>query len=77
MNIDNYMYGAITILSLFGFVMTTYGERLRLLPDQFDSRTRAAGFGILALVTGVSVIGSALIVTLFVLFTVLGRLNFW
>lgn len=77
MNIDNYIYGAITILSLFGFVMTTFGERLRVLPDQFDSPIRAAGFGIVALATGIGVIGSALIVTLYVLFAVLSLMNYW
>ena len=62
MSVEIYMYGAIAILSLFGFTMMTCGERLRALPDQFDSPIRAVVFGMLSLAASMSVISVPLYV---------------
>ena len=47
----------IIILSTFGFISTTYGNKLSELPDQFDNPVMAIGFGLTGLVTTLLVLG--------------------
>ena len=67
----------IIILSTFGFVSTTYGNKLSELPDQFDNPAIAIGFGITGLVTILAVLGSASALSTFLLVNLLVLLNVW
>ena len=67
----------IIILSTFGFVSTTYGNKLSELPDQFDNRALAIGFGLTGLVTTLVVLGFASAFSTFLLVNILILLNIW
>jgi hypothetical protein len=67
----------IIILSTFGFVSTTYGNKLSELPDQFDNPAIAIGFGFTGLVTILVVLGSASALSTFLLVNILILLNIW
>ena len=67
----------IIILSTFGFVSTTYGNRLWELPDHFDNPAIAIGFGLTGLVTTLVVLGSASALSTFLLVNLLILLNIW
>ena len=67
----------IIILSTFGFVSTTYGNKLSELPDQFDNPVPAVGFGLTGLVSTLTVLGFASVISTFLLVNVLILLNIW
>ena len=67
----------IIILSTFGFISTTYGNKLSELPDQFDNPVMAIGFGFTGLVTTLLVLGFASAFTTFLLVNILILLNIW
>ena len=67
----------IIILSAFGFVSTTYGNKLSELPDQFDNTAIAIGFGLTGLVTTLVVLGFASAISTFLLVNILILLNIW
>ena len=67
----------IIILSTFGFVSTTYANRLSELPDQFDNPAIAIGFGLTGLVTTLVVLGFASAFSTFLLVNILILLNIW
>ena len=67
----------IIILSTFGFVSTTYGNKLSELPDQFDNPVLAVGFGLTGLVSTLTVLGFASVISTFLLVNVLILLNIW
>ena len=67
----------IIILSTFGFVSTTYGSKLSELPDQFDNPVLAIGFGLTGLVSTLTVLGFASVISTFLLVNILILLNIW
>ncbi|MFC1831749.1 hypothetical protein ACFL0S_06980 [Thermodesulfobacteriota bacterium] len=67
----------IIILSTFGFVSTTYGGKLSELPDHFDNPAIAIGFGLTGLVTSLTVLGIASVLSTFLLVNILLYLNIW
>ncbi len=67
----------IIILSTFGFISTTYGNKLSELPDQFDNPVMAIGFGLTGLVTTLLVLGFASAFATFLLVNILILLNIW
>ena len=67
----------IIILTTFGFVSTTYGNKLLDLPDQFDNPALAIGFGLTGLVTTLVVLGFASALSTFLLVNILILLNIW
>ena len=67
----------IIILSTFGFVSTTYGNKLSELPDQFDNPVLAVGFGLTGLVSTLTVLGFASVISTFLLVNILILLNIW
>lgn len=72
-----YINIAIMILTSFGFVMTTYRDRLYALPDQIDNRALATGFGITGFAATIIVLGAVLILSINVLFNLLRYMNIW
>ena len=67
----------IIILSTFGFVSTTYGGKLSELPDHVDNPAIAIGFGLTGLVTSLTVLGIASVLSTFLLVNILLYLNIW
>ena len=67
----------IIVLSTFGFVSTTYGNKLSELPDQFDNPAIAIGFGLTGMVSTLTVLGFASAITTFLLVHILILLNIW
>lgn len=68
---------AIVIMTTFGFMMTTYGDKLYALPDRIENRIMAAGFGITGLAVTVTVFGAVMVLSMHILFNVLHYLNVW
>ncbi len=67
----------IIILTTFGFLSTTYGNKLSELPDQFDNPVIAIGFGLTGLVTTLVVLGFTSALSTFLLVNILILLNIW
>ena len=68
---------AIMILTSFGFVMTTYRDKLYAMPDRINNRALAAGFGITGFAATITVFAATLILSTNILFNVLLYLNVW
>jgi len=70
-----YINIAIVVLTVFGFVMTTYRDKLVALPDRIENPVLAAGFGITGLVGTFMVLGAASLILVNALIMVLAGLN--
>jgi len=70
-----YINIAIVVLTVFGFVMTTYRDKLAALPDRIENPVLAAGFGITGLVGTFMVLGAASLILVNALIMVLAGLN--
>ncbi len=77
MGVTAFVNIAIVILSAFGFVSTTYADRLAALPDRLDNRVQAIGFGIIGLIGTVAILGIASGLTTLILVNILHHLNIW
>ena len=77
MGVTAFVNIAIVVLSTFGFVSTTYGDRLAELPDRLDNRVYAIGFGIIGLVGTFALLGIASGLTTLILVNILHHLNIW
>ena len=72
-----YIYIVIAILSVGGFVATTYGDNLANLPDRFENPAVAFGFGAAALFVTCLGLGSVSYLFTLVLAQILHLLQVW
>ena len=68
---------AIVVLSAFGFVSTTYADKLAALPDRLDNRIQALGFGLIGLVGTFAILGIASGLTTLILVNILLYFHIW
>ena len=72
-----YIYFVIALLSLGGFVATTYGDSLANLPDRFENPAVAFGFGAAALFAICIGLGSVSFLFTLVFAQILHLLQVW
>jgi hypothetical protein len=72
-----YIYLAIALLSLSGFLATTYGNNLANLPDQFEHPAVAFGFGAVALLATCVGIGTVSYLFTLLLAQILHLMQVW
>lgn len=68
---------AIVVLSAFGFVSTTYADKLAALPDRLDNRVQALGFGLIGLVGTLAILSIASGLTTLILVNILLYFHIW